>query len=89
MAEYTVCFGRTVGMDKNMLLDEQKENVAAGTDGQSFARLAEDFARVNRCADCPHKMIYRQHEMCMEVYSELLQSYTSGKPVGMRCVCRG
>ena len=76
-------------MERENILNEQElESVTGGAAGVDFSRLTEDFARVNRCAGCPHKMIYRQHEMCMEVYGDLLQRFTNGAPVDMRCTRR-
>lgn len=76
-------------MKEREVQENELAAVAGGGDGRSFAQLTEDFARENRCANCPHKMIYRQHEMCVEVYVQLLQSYTRGRDVDMRCTRRG
>lgn len=70
-----------------MLTDEDLGDVSGGAGNQSFSRLAEDFARENRCKDCPYKQVSRPHEMCMEVYGRLLMDY-SGGGAAMRCMRR-
>lgn len=76
-------------MDENRELSERElGDVSGGATGPSFSRLVEEFARKNKCSDCRQKNVYRNHEMCIEVYDQLLLSYTLGDAIGMRCTRR-
>ena len=56
--------------------------------GLDFPWLVREFARINDCAGCPRKQVYRQHEMCMEVYGRLAAEYSKDGSVSMRCANR-
>lgn len=72
-------------MDERRLGDEELARVSGGSDGSGFSPIAEEFAWRNRCANCPHKNIYRPYSMCLEVYAELLQAYAGEGPIDGRC----
>ncbi len=59
---------------------------AAG--GLDFPWIVREFARMNDCAGCPKKQVYRQHEMCMEVYGRLAMEYSKDGSVNMQCTNR-
>ncbi len=75
-------------MDERTLRDEALEGVSGGVGGMgraSFPAVAEDFARASRCRDCPNRDLKLHHGICMEEYLVLLNEFTIGGPIQMRC----
>lgn len=75
-------------MDERTLREEELTAVSGGAGEVSFARLAEDFVRANRCAVCPNRHLKRCYGMCTEEYNRLLLDWSKGGPVNTRCVRR-
>lgn len=72
-------------MDERFLSDEELAGASGGAAGSEFPRIADNFARASRCADCPNRNIYSARGMCMEVYLDLLAKFSMDKPIGERC----
>lgn len=75
-------------MDERTLREEALEGVNGGVGGLGHVRfpdLAEDFARASRCSACPNRDLKAHHGICMEGYMELLNDFTRGGPMQMRC----
>ena len=76
-------------MYKRDLSDGQLAGVSGGAAESGFSPVAEEFARRNGCAGCPHASTYRPHAMCLEVYNELLRDFIDNRPIAARCTRRG
>lgn len=75
--------------EEKAVSDRELEKTAGGVAGErSFAAVAEDFARTNRCGACPMSRRWVRHGMCAEEYGRLLMDWSGGGPVDSRCARR-
>ena len=72
-------------MDENALREEELSGVSGGAGGKSFAAVAEDFARANRCCDCPNRNLRLHSGICTEENNRLLMEWSGNGAVAMRC----
>lgn len=81
---------RSVSDERNVS-EQELTGVSGGSgslgvdSGLDFSWLVREFAQMNDCAGCPKKQIFRQHEMCMEVYGRLAMEYSKDGFVNMKC----
>ena len=72
-------------MDENALREEELSGVSGGAGERSFAAVAEDFARANRCSGCPNRNLRLHSGICTEENNRLLMEWSGSGPVAMRC----
>ena len=89
--ERNVSGKKYVGGERNVS-EQELAGVSGGVTGSvgaagglDFPWIVREFARMNDCAGCPKKQVYRQHEMCMEVYGRLAAEYSKDGSVSMKC----
>ncbi len=66
-------------------LREELAGVSGGAGGMSFAAVADDFVRLNRCDACSNRSLRRPYRMYTEEYNCLLMEWSGGGPVEPRC----
>ena len=72
-------------MDERILREEELSRVSGGVGGKSFAAVAEDFVRSNRCELCPNRNLRFHYGICTEEYNRLLMEWSGSGRADTRC----
>lgn len=75
-------------MDEKIPREEELSGVSGGAGGKSFAAVAGDFVRLNRCDTCPNRNLRFHYGMCTGEYNRLLMEWSGCGPVDTRCARR-